>query len=276
VNDLKAKYSDNAADIDRNHESADTYVVTTGFMMPLRMDRVAVPVVPRAPDVKAFGSGRPKKAKKYVHRKAFAYKVTKAIRIKRGQHRRHIISNHLMISAINAWIKAHGASKRVITWLQRQADRLNENPANLHPGAGAANSAIGMFTNAVESKLERASASVSDYTPSELSATLAASLGNYTGFQQMEQKRLIGPALEPLKRDLELITSPGAALTYGQDLQDSTDFDWPEGADPDLYKSWQEMYTMFLNVKNAPQGWSWKHLLGVFDRFMALPDPVRE
>lgn len=273
VKELQAKYSGSADEIAANHASPDLYVVTPAPVLSMRK----VEVTPHAGpvDAGAFGSGYSGGKRKYVERNAFSHGLNKSIEVRRGQHRRHIISNHLMIQAINAWIDTHGTGARSTEEWQEIADSMNENHANLHPGPGPANSAIGMFTNAAGTKRARASTLSSSMPSPEFASTLAASFGKYTGFQQAEQGRLVGPALEPLRQDLELIGSSRAALAYGRDLQDSTDFDWPEGADPGLRRAWEEAYRMFWNVINSPGGFTLEEMDEVIKIFMRLEDPVR-
>ncbi|HEY6352164.1 MAG TPA: hypothetical protein VI636_22435, partial [Candidatus Angelobacter sp.] len=193
---------------------------------------------------RATGSGRKQPA---IKRKGFQRRVITGVPVRLGQHRRHIISSHLMLMAIQAWVNAHNGDGELeklkkAGGAQALHDRLNNNIKNLIAGPGAENSAIGMFTNYVGRLLS---------TSERLSARdIRKKLERPTGFQQEMQKRLTRQAVRIITNDFSVYGSKSTIKVYLRDLQDSTDFDWPKGARPEHYDKWQGVYNRFWSVYN--------------------------
>jgi hypothetical protein len=184
-----------------------------------------------------------------------------------GYHRRHIISHHLMKSALEAWADTHKGDQRV----QKLSDLLNDMNnylPNLIPGPGAENSAIGMFTNSAAKKIDYFEAQSS--TPQEMQQ----SLGKYSGFQQATQHSLIDPVLTTFTNDPMVGQSHESAMAFATDLMDSTDFDWPENANPNLFDEWHSAFLGFLSLRSNAQDFSYQGLLIKVGSFLRLTKPT--
>ena len=206
-----------------------------------------------------------------LKRTAFTTKTQKAIPVSRGEHRRHIISNHLMKNALNAWWEAHKkdseGAKIKFGDLKALFDKMNNYQPNLKAGPGAENSAIGMFTTMASMRVE--SFSESGATPSEMKTDLSKMRGFHIGTQHM----LVDPVLPALTTDSAISASSDSALAFVVDLVDSTDFDWPDGADPKYYKKWEEAYNAFLSLQKNAASYPYEGLMAVCKFFLTLPDP---
>jgi len=189
----------------------------------------------------------------------------------KGYHRRHIISNHLMKAALQAWWNAHKSdnegAKTSLRKLQETLDEMNNYQPNLIPGPGAENSAIGMFTNNAARKIEGFDSST---TPSDMQS----SLGKYSGFQQGVQHQLIDPVLPTFTSDPIISKSPETARSFAVDLMDSTDFDWPPDADGALYNDWAAAYNLFQSLRAKAADFPYIGMAAVVRNFLSLKKPV--
>lgn len=224
--------------------------------------KVAPPAVPRPGTVQAA-----------LKRTAFSSDTQKAITLASGmgQHRRHIISNHLMKNALNAWWEAHKkdseGAKTTVKKLQELFDEMNNHHPNLKAGPGAPNSAIGMFTTMAAQQVETFASSSA--TPMEMETGLS----KMRGFHLATQHELIDPVLPVFSQDPSIGLSSQSALPYAKDLMDSTDFDWPDGADPQHFEVWQEAYNLFLALERNAADYDYDGMLAVCRNFLRLPDP---
>lgn len=215
-------------------------------------------------------SGTIQRAADKLVRHDFSYGVKKGLTLKSGQHRRHIIANHLMKNMLQAWWDCHeddaqGAQTSVED-LQGVLDDMNNNVKNLKPGPGPANSAIGMLSTAIGKKLE--GFAEDDASPMDI----AESISEYQGFQQAEQKKLMAPILPVFKKDPEIKHSPEEALEMAEDIHFSTDFDWPGGT-PTQWANWFAVYESFVDVQTNPQNYNFAKLNKVITAFFALKAP---
>jgi hypothetical protein len=229
----------------------------------------------KAAKKKAAKKKAAKKAKAKLKRQPFTSQTQKAIPVKAGQHRRHIISSHHMMKAIEKFLEHHkntGEAQKLIALQGDPQDlhnRLNNNHANLIPGPGPENSAIGMFTNRTGSLLDQGAF---DSGTAKEHATL---LSNVTGFQQDMQKKLTQPAVQAMETDDTLKGSADERKDFAKDLQDSTDFDWPEGANPKLFPDWSKAYLDMLHVQEDPSKHTADSFSKVIKNFEKLPNPVK-
>ena len=206
-------------------------------------------------------------------RTAFTSQTQKAVPLKSGQHRRHIISNHLMKLAIGNWQQAH-PMEMTHKQAQELLNELNNYKPNLIPGSGPENSAIGMFTNSAMGKLNGAQNLPNNLTSQEYSTNVGVNFGYYSGFQQGTQANLIDDVL-PTFSDPNVSMTKGSVNAFATDMVDSTDFDWPEGADPGLYENWSQMYRFFIQIKDHPGNWSKEHFWQVVNWFKSLKKPTK-
>ena len=202
-----------------------------------------------------------------LQRKPFTSETNNSVPISKGEHRRHIISNHLMKSALQAWIDAHAPSADIRRRVEMNFQLMNNYQPNLHAGDGAVNSAIGMFTNNAKRSIE----SGKHATPQEL----GDALGRKRGFQQQTQDMLVDPVLTAFSTSEVISQSQEAAITYAYGLVDSTDFDWPAGGNPHLFSTWSEMYNVFLSLRNGAAHYDIQGLGYICQMFLKLPDPCR-
>lgn len=207
----------------------------------------------------------------HLRREPFTPATLAAVKLPSGLnfHRRHIIAHHTMMDALQAWLDdqhSRGAPRRSLRLLLKE---MNNNTANLVPGPGAANTAIGMFSHTASQLLEKFENKRS--TPAEMRAALS----EYRGFQKEKQRSLFEPALAVLTDDPFISQSHETALPYVISLLDSADFDWPEDPDPSLFDSWAEAELGFRRIKNNPQAYSYDDLKKIVTTFMNLPKPVK-
>jgi hypothetical protein len=228
--------------------------------------------VPAAPAPRPAQHGRrPATVQRALKRTGFWSDTKSDISLSKGEHRRHIISNHLMKRALNAWWDAHKGDKEgaktSVKKLQGLLDEMNNYQPNLKAGAGAPNSAIGMFTNMASQKIE--SFASTSATPTEMETGLS----KMRGFHIATQHELIDPVLSAFTKDPHIGLSSESALPFAVDLMDSTDFDWPEGADPTYFDVWQEAYNSFLSLESHAAHYSFEGMMSVCGGFLKLPDP---
>ena len=197
----------------------------------------------------------------------FAAQTKSAIPVERGDHRRHIISFHLMRQALEGWCDANRVDAYTRSSVADHLQLMNNYMQNLHPGNGEVNTAIGMFTN----NASRTIAAGHFQTPQELGQRL----GTFKGFQIQTQHQLIDPVLAAFNTADIVSGCMQAAVTFGHGLVDSTDFDWPAGAKPQYWQVWEEMYLVFLQIRKNPTQWTLEYLARAIDTFLTLPDPVR-
>ena len=206
-----------------------------------------------------------------LKRTAFWTETKDEITLNPGEHRRHILSNHLMKRALNAWWAAHKhdseGAKTSLGKLQALFDEMNNYQPNLKAGPGAENSAIGMFTNMASQKVE--SFSSTGATPMEMETGLS----KMRGFQISTQHELIDPVLPVFTQDPHIGASASSALPFATDLMDSTDFDWPEGANPAHFEIWAETYNAFLSLEKHAAHFSYDGMMSICNGFLHLPDP---
>jgi hypothetical protein len=202
-------------------------------------------------------------------RRDFSQQTKQDLQVQSGEHRRHIIPNHLMKNMLQAWWSAHQhdaeGKKTSFQKLDTLYDQMNNFQHNLWVGEGAANTAIGMFTTQATKQATKFESTGA--TPMEMET----SLGHFSGFQQAAQKDLVGPVLPALTQDPMISQGTASALPFVQDLQFSTDFDWPENGQ--YFAQWLEAYQRFLSVKNNAADWPYDGLMNVINGFLSLPDP---
>lgn len=190
-----------------------------------------------------------------------------AIPVQSGDHRRHIISFHLMRQALEGWCNANGVDHGTRSNLAQMLQVMNNYIPNLHPGNGAVNTAIGMFTN----NAARTVNAQNFGTPQELGERL----GNYRGFQVQTQHELIDPVLAAFNTSDVISGHMEAATTFAFGLVDSTDFDWPEGANPAHWQAWESVYQLLLSLQKRATEWPVDGVNRVINMFLSLPDPMR-
>ena len=200
----------------------------------------------------------------------FSTKVRKALKLSYGEHRRHIIPNHLMKNMLQSWWDCHEDDEGIEVYtsvpeLQVQLDAMNNYIPNLVPGPGKANSAIGMIAHNIEKQLPWLEED--DATPMEISD----SLSQYSGFQQATQRELMTPVLKAFKKDPEISVSNEEGLGLAQDIHLSTNFDWPGG---DHFNAWYDTYELFTAIEANPREYSYSKLQKAIRRFMSLPSPL--
>lgn len=201
-------------------------------------------------------------------RRNFSAEVRKTLVLKYGQHRRHIIPNHLMKNMLQNWWNCHEdddeGENTTLQNLQILLDQMNNYIPNLIPGEGKANSAIGMLSNNIGRELP--GLEEDDATPMEIAATL----GTYGGFQQQTQRELMEPVLKTYKKDPDISTSHEDAFEMAEDIHFSADFDWPGGKH---FDRWKGVYDEFKAIEADPENVSWKKLLLTVTKFQKLPSP---
>lgn len=197
----------------------------------------------------------------------FSSQTQRAVTLQKGEHRRHIISYHLLHHALEGWCDANGVDADTRSSVADHLRLMNNYIPNLHPGNGAVNSGIGMFTNNAAKTIRAGKFR----TPQEF----GQQLGKYRGFQIQTQRQLIDPVLTAFNTADIISGHMQAATTFGHGLVDSTDFDWPAGANPLYWQTWEEMYLVFLQIRKNPRQWPLEYLARAIDTFLTLPDPVR-
>lgn len=204
-------------------------------------------------------------------RHPFSAKVRSTLKVNYGEHRRHIIPNHLMKNMLQSWWDCHEDDKHgaqtSIPDLQNLLDTMNNYMPNLVPGEGRANTAIGMLSTNIGKQLPHLEEDGA--TPMEISA----SLSHYGGFQQAKQQELMAPVLKAYKKDPEISASHEEAFEMAEDIQFSTDFDWPGGDYSPYFEVWFSMYETFREIEAQPENYTYLKLQGAIKAFMKLPSP---
>lgn len=254
--ELKKSFPGQTTAIDTHHSSSNYYIVNT--------NSGALEFIPSQdiPD---------KRDHSRLERHPFTGATQAAVPVASGQHRRHIISNHLMKLAIDKWQAAH-PSEMTKPAAQALLDDLNNYIPNLIPGPGVPNSAIGMLTNRATGVL-RGAAMVKPMPPQHFAANVAATMGQPTGFQQQAQSELVDPVLAAFGEE-QTAQFPGRTMSLLRGIRDSTDFDWPEGANASLYEDWIAVYNNFNSVKDNPDGWTKEYFNELIARFKSLKKPT--
>ncbi len=208
-----------------------------------------------------------KEKKEQLERKPFRSRTIRLLRLKRGEHRRHIIPNHLMKHMLQRWWDAHkGDDEGVKTSFRKLAallDDMNNYLPNLVPGEGRANTAIGMLATSIGGALV-------DIRESKLSAEeIAAKLKRYRGFAQDKQEELMKGVLRVFDKDKEVKASVDERVELTEDIHGSVDFDWPGG---DHWDSWVETYNRFKDIEESPEDFDYEELMSAVRKFESLPE----
>ena len=135
-------------------------------------------------------------------------KLVKTMKVKRGQHRRHIIPSHLLLDSVCSWVNAN-ASKRgkainqfmTTHKLKAQGNRLTEkltvisryihnNENNLFPEDGGENSAIGFLPREISQVL------VAKNKTAHVKAELENLKTTGFGFTHAARKAALDPVIE--------------------------------------------------------------------------------
>lgn len=182
----------------------------------------------------------------------------------KGEHRRHIIPNHLMKQALQAWKDTHSGTP--LSELQSLLDDMNDYVPNLHPGDGVQNSAMGMISTWAPKKLDNVDVGTAT------SADVKAAFAKPTGFFQAHQTTMLAPVVSAFGTDPTLSSSSTSAVAFGKNIVDSTDFDWPGGTTPE-FEAWNESYNAFLSLKKNAAAYDKAGMLKVCAAFMKLKAP---
>jgi hypothetical protein len=254
---LKAQYPAQIPEIDFHHISTNWYIIDVSSGKIVFHPHVKIP------DKREHSS---------LKRTDFSSDTKKEVLISSGQHRRHIISNHLMNLAINNWQAKH-PKEMTLDAARKLLDELNNYQPNLIPGPGQENTAIGMATNHADGILRGSTPLMGSMPSPAFAANIASAMGQPTGFQQNTQSQLLDPVL-PSFSEPQTAQFPARTLSLLKDIRDSTDFDWPVGADPSHYESWSSTYKQFMSVRTNPEGWTNEYFNILIQRFLSLVKPV--
>lgn len=185
--------------------------------------------------------------------------------VAKGQHRRHIIPNHLMKQALQAWKDTH-PGEMTLSKLQEILDEMNDYVPNLHPGEGVQNSAMGMVSTWGASKLGGFDVGMSQ--PTDVSALFSKP----SGFYQDRQKEMLDPYLQAIGSDPRFSTSTESAYSYAHNIVESTDFDWPGGTQHE-FAAWTEAYNGFRSLQANAAHFPREGMLSVCRYFLSLSAP---
>ena len=212
-------------------------------------------------------AARPRRKTEVLKRPPFSAEVKREVAIKPGEHRRHIIPNHLMRHMLKNWWDVHKdddeGENTSVKDLEKILKDMNNYIPNLIPGDGASNSAIGMLSTAIGGRLE-------EIKEGELSASeIADQLSHYQGFVQWKQKELMRGVLRAFKKDDEIKSSAAERVEVAEDVHFSTDFDWPGGQNWDV---WFASYQRMKEIEAKPGAVSYSDLMKAVREFGSLPD----
>ena len=202
-----------------------------------------------------------------LKRPPFSAEVKREVAVASGEHRRHIIPNHLMKHMLQSWWDAHKKDKEgkktSFKELEEMLKEMNNYIPNLIPGEGASNSAIGMLATAIGGRLE-------GIRENKLSAEeIAAELSRYRGFVQWKQKELMKGVLKVFKKDDDIKSSAEDRVELAEDVHFSADFDWPGGKHWDV---WFGTYERFKEIEDDPEDVSYADLMKAVKEFGSLPE----
>lgn len=224
------------------------------------------PAVKLGATVQLASRSRSAKKKEVLKRTPFSAEVKREVEIKKGEHRRHIIPNHLMRHMLLNWWNAHKdddeGEKTSVAKLEKILKDLNNYIPNLIPGDGASNSAIGMLSTAIGGRLDEIKAG--DLSASEVGELLS----RYRGFVQWKQKELMKGVLRAFEKDDEIKSSAEERVEVAEDVHFSTDFDWPGGRH---FGRWFGSYERFKEIEAKPGAVSYGDLMKAVDEFQSLP-----
>ena len=198
-------------------------------------------------------------------RNPFSGDTQKEVLLVKGQHRRHIIPNHLMKFALQAWYDTHHGVMPLRD-LQQILDEMNNYTPNLHPGDGVQNSAIGMISTWAPRKLDKIDVSTSQ--PSDVNDAFSKP----SGFFQSRQQETLAPVVSAFGSDPQFSKSTSSALSFAQNIVDSTDFDWPGGT-PQEFEIWKRAYYSFMSLMNNGADYDHAGMLSLCKTFMSLTAP---
>jgi len=224
------------------------------------------PTLPVRPSAIVQLAEKKKKGKDIFVRTPFSGEVKSSITLEPGEHRRHIIPNHLMKHMFQRWWNAHKNDEEgeltSFRELQGILKDMNNYMPNLVPGEGAANTAIGMLATAIGGALK-------DIQDSKLSAKeIAAKLSKYRGFAQWKQEELMEGVLLVFAKDKEVKASAEERIELAGDIHGSVDFDWPGGKHWDL---WFGTYERFKEIEESPEDFDHAELMAAVNKFESLP-----